>query len=119
MSDAASTWGSGFATAAEDVISAYEQSLVPSLFGPWAEVLLDAVNVAPGDHVLDVATGPGTVARPAAVRAGRAGRVVACDISPAMLAAGRRKPAEGVRHRSAGSSPRRRHWHSLMAPSMS
>lgn len=95
MSDAASHWGSGFATAAEDVISAYDESLVPSLFGPWAEVLLDAVKVALGDHVLDVATGPGTVARPAAVRAGRTGWVVACELSPAMLAAGRRKPAEG------------------------
>ncbi len=94
MSDAASKWGSGFATAVEDVISAYDGSLVPSLFGPWAAVLLDAVQVAPGDHVLDVAAGPGTVARPAAVRAGRTGRVVACDISPAMLEVGRRKPAE-------------------------
>jgi ubiquinone/menaquinone biosynthesis C-methylase UbiE len=94
MSHAASTWGSGFATAAEDLISTYAESLVPSLFEPWAAVLLDAVKVAPGDHVLDVATGPGTVARPAAARAGRTGRVVACDISPAMLEVGRRKPAE-------------------------
>ncbi|MGQ0717089.1 MAG: methyltransferase domain-containing protein [Pseudonocardiales bacterium] len=94
MSDAASNEGSSVATTAADVISAYDESLVPSLFGPWAEVLLDAVRVAPGDHVLDVATGPGTVARPAAIRAGATGRVVACDISPAMLDVGRRKPAQ-------------------------
>ncbi|MGH3811958.1 MAG: class I SAM-dependent methyltransferase [Pseudonocardiaceae bacterium] len=96
MSDAASNRAAGnaIATAAEDVISAYDESLVPSLFGPWAAVLLDALKVTLGDHVLDVATGPGTVARPAAVRAGRTGRVVACDISPAMLEVGRRKPAE-------------------------
>lgn len=94
MSDAASNRGSASATVAADLISAYDESLVPSLFGPWAAVLLDAVKVVPGDHVLDVATGPGTVARPAAVRAGRTGRVVACDINPAMLEIGRCKSAE-------------------------
>jgi SAM-dependent methyltransferase len=36
--------------------------------------------------VLDLACGPGTVARLVAQRIGDAGRVVACDISPAMLA---------------------------------
>ncbi len=51
MSDAASNWGSAFATAAADAMSAYDEFLVPSLFAPWTAVLLDAVNVAPGDHV--------------------------------------------------------------------
>jgi len=36
--------------------------------------------------VLDVACGPGTVARLAAVRVGPSGQVTACDLSPAMLA---------------------------------
>ena len=41
----------------------YDELLVPRLFGPWAELLLDAVAIREGDAVLDVATGPGTVAR--------------------------------------------------------
>src|SRR5205823_12255406 len=41
--------------------------------------------------VLDVATGPGTVARPAALRSGPSGRVTACDLSPAMLAVAKAK----------------------------
>ncbi|MGH3823003.1 MAG: class I SAM-dependent methyltransferase [Pseudonocardiaceae bacterium] len=92
MSGAASNWSSGFATADADRMAVYDEVLVPNLFGPWAEVLLDAVKVAPGDHVLDVATGPGTVARPAARRSGRAGQVVASDISLAMLEVAQRKP---------------------------
>jgi SAM-dependent methyltransferase len=90
MGDTASNWGSAFTTATADALSVLDEVLV--LFEPWASVLLDAVNVAPGDHVLDVAAGPGTVARLAAIRAGSTGQVVACDISPAMLEIGRRKP---------------------------
>ncbi|MGH3936948.1 MAG: class I SAM-dependent methyltransferase [Pseudonocardiaceae bacterium] len=94
MSDATSDWSRGFATADADRMSVYDEVLVPNLFAPWAEVLLDAVKVAPGERVLDVATGPGTVARPAAVRAGRDGQVVACDLSPAMLEVAQHKPAQ-------------------------
>lgn len=94
MSDAASNWSRGFAAADAERMSVYDEVLVPSLFAPWAEVLLDAVKVAPGERVLDVATGPGTVARPAAVRAGRGGHVMACDLSPAMLEVARRKPVQ-------------------------
>ncbi len=49
--------------------------LVPVVFEPWAEVLLDAVGVTAGDRVLDVASGTGVVARAAARRAGPQGRV--------------------------------------------
>ncbi|MGH3973394.1 MAG: class I SAM-dependent methyltransferase [Pseudonocardiaceae bacterium] len=94
MTDAAANWSSGFATADADRMSVYDEVLVPNLFAPWAELLLDAVKVTPGERVLDVATGPGTVARPAAVRAGRDGQVVACDLSPAMLEVAQRKPVQ-------------------------
>lgn len=63
----------------------YEALLAPYLFEPWAEILLDAVTLAPGAAVLDVASGTGVVARAAARRAGADGRVVATDISPAMI----------------------------------
>jgi ubiquinone/menaquinone biosynthesis C-methylase UbiE len=63
----------------------YERHLAPYLFQPWAEVLLDAVALAPGAAVLDVAAGTGVVSRAAARRTGADGRVAATDISPAMI----------------------------------
>jgi ubiquinone/menaquinone biosynthesis C-methylase UbiE len=49
------------------VPKAYDEFFVPRLFEPWAKLLLDEVNLRPGEAVLDVATGP---ARLAAVRLG-------------------------------------------------
>jgi SAM-dependent methyltransferase len=56
--------------------------VIPEL-GP---VLVEAAGVRPGDHVLDVAAGSGTVAVPAA-RAG--GHGIACDLTPELFDAGR------------------------------
>jgi SAM-dependent methyltransferase len=70
----------------------YEGVLVPRLFRPFAHLLLDEVGVDASDVVLDVACGPGTVAREAAVRAGPNGRVTGCDINPAMLVVATAKP---------------------------
>ena len=67
------------------VPKAYDEFLVPGLFEPWAKLLLDEADLRPGESVLDVATGPGTVARLAAVRVGAKGRVVATDIAQPML----------------------------------
>lgn len=74
------------------VPKAYEEFFVPRLFEPWAKMLLDEANLQAGEAVLDVATGPGTVARLAAVRLGPRGRVVATDIAPPMLDIARSKP---------------------------
>ena len=74
------------------VPKAYEEFLVPRLFEPWARLLLEEVNLQPGEAVLDVATGPGTVARLAAARLGSRGRVVATDIALPMLDIARAKP---------------------------
>jgi ubiquinone/menaquinone biosynthesis C-methylase UbiE len=74
------------------VPKAYDEFFVPRLFEPWAKLLLDEVNLRPGEAVLDVATGPGTVARLAAVRLGSRGRVVGTDIAPLMLDIARAKP---------------------------
>ncbi len=71
---------------ASSVPEEYERRLAPAVFEPWAEVLLDAVAIAPGSRVLDVASGTGVVARAAARRAGGDGHVTASDVSPAMLA---------------------------------
>jgi ubiquinone/menaquinone biosynthesis C-methylase UbiE len=71
---------------------AYDDLLVPRIFQPWAELLLDHVIIAQGMHVLDVATGSGPVARCAARRIGPSGRVVATDIAAPMLDVARGKP---------------------------
>jgi demethylmenaquinone methyltransferase/2-methoxy-6-polyprenyl-1,4-benzoquinol methylase len=53
----------------------------------WRGQVFDAVAPSPGDRVLDVAAGTGTSSGPFAAAGAR---VVACDFSPGMLAAGRR-----------------------------
>lgn len=70
----------------DSVPGEYERYLVPAVFEPWAEVLLDVVGIAPGARVLDIASGTGVVARAAARRAGGEGKVVASDVSGPMLA---------------------------------
>src|ERR1700679_593972 len=80
------------AFAAASVPGNYEQRLAPVVFKPWAEVLIDTVGLTAGDHVLDVASGTGVVARVAARRVGPAGHVVASDVSEAMLAHAATRP---------------------------
>ncbi len=67
------------------VPKAYDEFFVPMFLEPWAKLLLDEAGLRPGESVLDVATGPGTVARLAAMRLGTQGRVVATDIAQPML----------------------------------
>jgi ubiquinone/menaquinone biosynthesis C-methylase UbiE len=75
------------------VPKAYDEFFVPRLFEPWAKLLLDEIAPREGQALIDVATGPGTVARLAALRLGSQGRVVATDIAPAMLNIARAKRA--------------------------
>ena len=70
----------------------YEDFLVRWQFRPWTAVLLAEAALRPGEHILDLATGTGIVAREAAPFVGEPGRVVALDINPAMLAVGRSLP---------------------------
>jgi ubiquinone/menaquinone biosynthesis C-methylase UbiE len=83
----------GFQFTDDAVPRAYEEVLVHRLFEPWALLLLDACDFRPDAVVLDVATGPGTVARLAAKRIGPGGRVVATDISRPMLDVANSKPS--------------------------
>ena len=90
-------WGSNFSTAGVDAMTAYDEILVPRLFDPFADVLLDEVGVSAGLTLLDIACGPGTVARRVALRLGPEGRVTGCDLSPAMLeVAGGKAGMEGA-----------------------
>jgi ubiquinone/menaquinone biosynthesis C-methylase UbiE len=75
------------------VPEAYDQFMAPQLFEPWARELVGRARLRRGSSVLDVASGPGPVARLAASAVGPEGRVVASDISPAMLAVAAAKPA--------------------------
>jgi ubiquinone/menaquinone biosynthesis C-methylase UbiE len=65
---------------------AYEQYLVPPIFAPWADRLIETGEIHEGDRVLDVACGTGIVARRAASRVGTSGSVVGLDINEEMLA---------------------------------
>ena len=76
------------ATAAAQI---YEEFFVPALFGAWPETILDAAEVGPGHHVLDVACGTGVLAREALARVGTIGRVVGLDPNEGMLGVAREK----------------------------
>jgi ubiquinone/menaquinone biosynthesis C-methylase UbiE len=67
----------------------YQEHLVPAIFGPWARIVVDAAGLRVGDRVLDVACGPGTVAREVALRVGPGGSTVGLDNNPSMLAVAR------------------------------
>jgi len=74
------------------VAGTYDEVYVPRIFIPWARLLLERAALQPGESVLDIATGPGTVARLAAEQVGPQGRVVGADFSEAMITIARAKP---------------------------
>lgn len=69
--------------------TAVATQIIPGL-GP---VLVDATGIRPGQRVLDVAAGAGNVALPAAAVGAQ---VVASDLTPELLEAGRRLAAENL-----------------------
>lgn len=90
------SWRTSFAGLAGSHLAVYDEVMVPRMFDPWARLLMEMVEVKAGEAVLDIACGPGTVARVAAERAGPTGRVVGCDLSPGMLERARAKgPVDG------------------------
>lgn len=65
---------------------AYRRLLQPVIFAPWALRLVEFTGLRTGQIVIDVASGTGAVARAAARAVGAEGKVIASDISAAMLA---------------------------------
>jgi SAM-dependent methyltransferase len=71
----------------QDAAEAWDRwgPLIGRWLGPSTDAMLDLAGVKPGSHVLDVAAGAGEQTLAAARRAGAGGRVLATDISPAIL----------------------------------
>jgi SAM-dependent methyltransferase len=69
-----------------------------AVFGaPVTEALLEALDPQPGDEVLELAAGTGDVS---AALAGRVARIVATDVSSAMVDVAARRGLAGVEHRT-------------------
>jgi len=71
----------------------YDNGWVP-LLTPHAATCIDDLGLAPGERLLDVATGPGTAAFLAAERVGAAGSVVGTDIAEKMVRLAAARAAE-------------------------
>jgi SAM-dependent methyltransferase len=72
------------------------QPELDEMFGPFEDLLVDAVAAGPAGHVLDVGCGTGGVTLAVARRLGPAGRCVGVDISePVITAARARAEREG------------------------
>jgi ubiquinone/menaquinone biosynthesis C-methylase UbiE len=71
----------------------YQKYFVPVIGGPFALDLVNEAGLRPGERVVDVACGTGTIARLAAERVGSNGRVSALDVNTAMLNVARSLPS--------------------------
>lgn len=63
----------------------YQRYFVPAVGRPSAAHLLEAAELQPGEHVLDVACGTGVVTRMAREAVGPGGKVAGLDVNAAML----------------------------------
>jgi len=71
--------------AAANFADIFEDVLVPVIFRPWAEELLDRFPVSPSERVLDIGCGTGIVARLIRERNGSAADIQGVDLSPLMV----------------------------------
>jgi ubiquinone/menaquinone biosynthesis C-methylase UbiE len=71
----------------------YQQYLVPAVFTALANDLINRANLREGDRILDVACGPGVVARLASQIVGETGAITGFDISHEMLDIARALPS--------------------------
>jgi ubiquinone/menaquinone biosynthesis C-methylase UbiE len=74
--------------------AAYQEFLVPAMFAPFAEALVEQAGLGEGSRVLDVACGTGAASRAAARRAGASGSVIGVDLGEPTLEVARAQPAD-------------------------
>ena len=74
---------------------AFETYLVPTIFGPWSEMLVDFADLKAGQALLDVGCGTGVAARYAARQLGRKASYTAIDLNPGMIAYARELDRSG------------------------
>ncbi len=65
---------------------AFEKFLVPTIFGPWSEMMVKHAGTREGHRLLDIGCGSGAAARFAAKIVGVAGSVSAIDLNAGMIA---------------------------------
>jgi ubiquinone/menaquinone biosynthesis C-methylase UbiE len=75
----------GFSFGDSSVAGAYQEVLVPILFEPWAQALVEMNESWQGSCVLDLATGTGIVAQLLAKEVGTSGSVTGMDMNQQML----------------------------------
>ena len=64
---------------------AFEKYLVPTIFGPWSEAIIDHASTKESHNLLDVGCGSGAAARYAAKIVGLTGSVSAIDFNAGMI----------------------------------
>lgn len=85
----AETSAVSYRTFSDNAAENYERYFVPTIGAAFADALLDAAQVQPGERVLDVACGTGGVTRRIAQAVGDGGRVAGLDLNGTMLAVAR------------------------------
>jgi ubiquinone/menaquinone biosynthesis C-methylase UbiE len=73
----------------------YSDYLVPAMFAPLCELLLERARPKPDSRALDVACGTGVVTRRLAALIGPAGRIAGLDLSPGMIEVAKSIPTKG------------------------
>jgi len=75
---------------------AFEEYLVPTIFGPWSRSLVDLADPNPGERLLDVGCGTGAAARYAAELLQEKNAVAAIDLDAGMIAHARTLDAKAA-----------------------
>tara|TARA_Y100001936_G_scaffold253702_1_gene320212 strand:- start:18369 stop:19181 length:813 start_codon:yes stop_codon:yes gene_type:complete len=76
--------------------AAFEKFLVPTIFGPWSQAMVDHAGTQKDHRLLDVGCGSGAAARYAAKTVGKQGVVSAIDLNEGMIAYAKSTDMEGA-----------------------
>lgn len=63
----------------------YEKHFIPSIFAPWANIMVDQLELQSDDRLLDVACGTGIVARTAYAKGDKSLAITGYDLNDGML----------------------------------